>query len=144
MKCKYVCLRHAKNSTCVLASPQTTLENERMFAHFPSSFPVISKKKKKKKTHTDTGGNVPCALFLAARAALLDTVLPGVTVTPALEKGEPDVSVSDDAADAVRINCKRVPLCVTVCAIPPPKSREQLEAEGRGKGGVFDTPGGFM
>ncbi|GAB4822267.1 hypothetical protein N2152v2_009313 [Parachlorella kessleri] len=76
-------------------------------------------------------GNVLDALSLAAKAALADTRIPKVEVTPGEDPtDEPDYEVDDDPAACSRLNVQSVPVIVTVsqigrsCAVDPTAAEE--------------------
>ncbi|XP_011874245.1 PREDICTED: exosome complex exonuclease RRP42 [Vollenhovia emeryi] len=62
------------------------------------------------------GGNLFDAVGAAVKAALYNTEIPRV-ITATLDGGEPDIQVSDDPYDCIKLDVTNYPLVVTVCKI---------------------------
>jgi len=62
------------------------------------------------------GGNLFDAVGAAVKAALYNTEIPRV-VTAMLDGGEPDIQVSDDPYDCIKLDVTNYPLVVTVCKV---------------------------
>jgi len=67
----------------------------------------------------DSGGNLFDACSIAARAALFNVRLPKLSIVTPLGGGEPQIEVSDDLQQALRLNVDNVPLCITLTKIGP-------------------------
>lgn len=62
------------------------------------------------------GGNLFDAVGAAVKAALYNTEIPKV-IAATLDGGEPDIQISDDPYDCVKLDITTYPLIVTVCKI---------------------------
>ncbi|EFN84575.1 Exosome complex exonuclease RRP42 [Harpegnathos saltator] len=62
------------------------------------------------------GGNLFDAVGAAVKAALYNTEIPRV-VTAMLDGNEPDVKLSDDLYDCIKLNVTNYPVVITVCKI---------------------------
>ena len=62
------------------------------------------------------GGNLFDAVGAAVKAALYNTEIPRV-ITATLDDGEPDIQVSDDPYDCIKLDVTNYPLVVTVCKV---------------------------
>jgi len=62
------------------------------------------------------GGNLFDAIGAAVKAALFSTEIPKVTGAT-LDGGEPDIQLSDDPFDCIRLEAKDFPVLVTLCKI---------------------------
>lgn len=62
------------------------------------------------------GGNLFDAVGAAVKAALYNTEIPRV-ITAMLDGGEPDIQVSDDPYDCIKLDVTNYPLIVTVCKV---------------------------
>jgi len=61
----------------------------------------------------ECGGNLFDAISVAVKAALYNTRIPSLTVTPS-EQGQAEVDVSDDPFDCKRIDVSRIPCLITL------------------------------
>ncbi|XP_018304213.1 exosome complex exonuclease RRP42 isoform X2 [Mycetomoellerius zeteki] len=62
------------------------------------------------------GGNLFDAVGAAVKAALYNTEIPRV-ITATLDGGEPDIQVSDDPYDCIKLDVTNYPVVLTVCKI---------------------------
>ncbi|XP_018394497.1 PREDICTED: exosome complex exonuclease RRP42 isoform X2 [Cyphomyrmex costatus] len=62
------------------------------------------------------GGNLFDAVGAAVKAALYNTEIPKV-ITAILDGGEPDIQVSDDPYDCIKLDVTNYPVVLTVCKI---------------------------
>ncbi|XP_076276664.1 exosome complex component RRP42-like isoform X3 [Lasioglossum baleicum] len=62
------------------------------------------------------GGNLFDAIGAAVKAALYSTEIPKI-IAATLDGGEPDIQLSDDAYDCIRLNTSNCPVIVTLCKI---------------------------
>ncbi|XP_050584936.1 exosome complex component RRP42 isoform X1 [Bombus affinis] len=62
------------------------------------------------------GGNLFDAVGIAVKAALNSTEIPKITAAT-LDGGEPDIELSDDAYDCIRLDTSNYPIIVTLCKI---------------------------
>lgn len=62
------------------------------------------------------GGNLFDAVGAAVKAALYNTEIPRV-ITAMLDGGEPNIQVSDDPYDCIKLDVTNYPLVVTVCKV---------------------------
>lgn len=62
------------------------------------------------------GGNLFDAVGAAVKAALYNTEIPKV-IAATLDGGEPDIQVSDDPYDCIKLDITTYPSIVTVCKV---------------------------
>ncbi|XP_015585207.1 exosome complex component RRP42 [Cephus cinctus] len=62
------------------------------------------------------GGNLFDAVSIAVKAALYSTEIPKVTAAT-LDGGKPDIQLSDDPYDCIKLDAKNFPVLVTLCKI---------------------------
>lgn len=62
------------------------------------------------------GGNLFDAVGIAVKAALYSTEIPKITAAT-LDGGEPDIQLSDDAYDCIKLDTSNYPVIVTLCKI---------------------------
>lgn len=62
------------------------------------------------------GGNLFDAVGAAVKAALYNTEIPRV-ITATLDGGEPDIQVSDDPYDCIKLDVTNYPVVLTVCKV---------------------------
>ncbi|EZA57192.1 hypothetical protein DMN91_007272 [Ooceraea biroi] len=62
------------------------------------------------------GGNLLDAVGAAVKAALYNTEIPKV-IAATLDAGEPDIQVSDDPYDCIKLDVTNYPVIITVCKI---------------------------
>lgn len=64
----------------------------------------------------EVGGNLFDAVSMAVKAALHSTIVPRIKVT-AMDGGQPELELTDDPLDGVRLDVSKSPILVTLCRI---------------------------